>query len=74
MSERRKSQNARILDYMKRGNWIDSKKAQDLFGCDRLSARIHDLRYKMKVEGIKDRLIFKGSMHYSVYWIDQKAA
>lgn len=38
------SQNRDILAYLKKGNTITQFEAASLFGCFRLSARIHDLR------------------------------
>lgn len=38
------TQKRMILDYMRKGNKIDDTIARDMFGCRRLSARIHDLR------------------------------
>lgn len=38
------SQNKQIIDYLLKGNSITQAKAVELFGCYRLSARIHDLR------------------------------
>lgn len=38
------SQNREILAYMKKGNKITQADAVRMFGCYRLSARIHDLR------------------------------
>jgi len=50
--ERRKSQNDRILGYLQEGNTITPLEALDLFGCFRLSARIHDLK-KRECIGVK---------------------
>lgn len=38
------SQNKQILNYLQQGNAITQAKAVEIFGCYRLSARIHDLR------------------------------
>ena len=38
------TQNQQILDYLKKGNSINPLEALNLFGCFRLSARIHNLR------------------------------
>ncbi len=38
------AQNDAILNYMMDGNRINHRKAQRLFNCDRLAARIFDLR------------------------------
>lgn len=38
------SQNAQILDHLKTGKEISPIDALNLFGCFRLSARIHDLK------------------------------
>lgn len=39
-----KSQNERILDYLKQGYAITAVEALGMFGCFRLAARISDLR------------------------------
>lgn len=38
-----KSQRNQILNYLESGQSLTSREAQDLFGCDRLSARVHEL-------------------------------
>ena len=38
------SQSAQILAYLAKGNSLTHRDAQRLFNCDRLGARIHDLR------------------------------
>ena len=46
-----KSQNEKILDYMKNGYAITAVEALGMFGCFRLAARINDLRaigYRIK--------------------------
>ena len=43
-----KTQNAAILSYLKRGRTLSPLQALDLFGCLRLSARIYDLRHRLK--------------------------
>ena len=40
------SQNAKILDYLKKGYTITALEALNLFGCFRLASRISDLRKK----------------------------
>ena len=37
------TQKRRILAYMKEGNPITSREARELFGCERLAARIADI-------------------------------
>ena len=37
------SQSKRILAYMREGNAITSREARNLFGCERLAARIADI-------------------------------
>jgi len=45
MTEKReKSQNALILDWLKKGNTITPIQALNMFGCFRLGARIFNLR------------------------------
>ena len=39
------SQNTQILNYLKKGNSITALEALRLFGCLRLSGRIHELRH-----------------------------
>lgn len=38
------TQNQMILEHLKSGKTITGKEAMELYGCMRLSARIHDLR------------------------------
>jgi len=38
-----KSQRNQILNHLQSGQSLTSKEAQDLFGCFRLSARVHEL-------------------------------
>ena len=38
------TQKLRILSYLKSGQSITSRKAKDKFGCERLAARVHELR------------------------------
>lgn len=44
MTENTTAQRAQVLDYLKRNGKITSMEAIELFGCTRLSGRIHDLR------------------------------
>jgi len=37
---------AMIIKHLKEGKTLTSLEAVDLFGCTRLAARIHDLRYR----------------------------
>ncbi|SFI83823.1 helix-turn-helix domain-containing protein [Albimonas pacifica] len=38
------TQRAQIRAHLEAGNSITPRQAQDLFGCDRLAARIHELK------------------------------
>lgn len=38
------SQNNKILAYLESGKSLTHRQASDLFGCDRLAARIHELK------------------------------
>ncbi len=38
------TQRARILEFLKRGKTLTALSALHLFGCNRLAARIHELR------------------------------
>jgi hypothetical protein len=49
------TQNAKIIDYMEKGNKITQIEALNLFGCFRLASRIHDIRsmgYNVKAEKV----------------------
>ena len=48
-----KSQNAKILSYLKKGRRLTALQALEKFGCFRLASRIHDL----KEHGIESKFI-----------------
>lgn len=51
------SQNDIILEHLKSGKSISAREASKLYDIDRLSARIHNLRYKIMFFGIKAEII-----------------
>ncbi len=69
----KKSQNARILDYLSKGYSITPLEALDLFGCMRLTSRMHDLRsfygITFEEEWIKNRRTKK---HYKAFSLSEK--
>ncbi len=52
------SQATKILEYLKRGLKLTPKEARQMFGCDRLGARIWELK---KAHSIKTTLINVGN-------------
>lgn len=59
------TQNENILNHLKKGNKITPLEALNLFGCFRLSARIHDLRDLGN--DIKAMRITKGNKNFCQY-------
>ena len=60
-----RSQNAKILDYMKSKKSITPLEALNLFGCFRLSGRIYDL--KKEGHNIKAKLVTKNGKTFAKY-------
>jgi len=60
------SQNIEILKYLQAGNSITPLEALHLFGCFRLSARIHDLIH-IYGNDIKCELILKNKKRFAKY-------
>lgn len=67
---RDKSQNERILKYLKTGATITPKEAIILFGCFRLAARIYDLK-RMGDEVITE-MQYKGRIKFARYRLIHK--
>jgi hypothetical protein len=63
------SQNAAILDALKKGDALTDLDALSRFGCRRLAARVADL--KARGYPVKSRLVRRGESRvaeYSMYW------
>jgi hypothetical protein len=69
-TEATESQNQRIRTYLQSGRYLTARKASYLFDCDRLSARIHDLR----AEGmnIETEIGHNNKKHFAIYSIVPK--
>lgn len=61
------SQNELIESYLKKGKRITSLEALRLFGCLRLSGRIHDLRNNGVA--VKSQIVERSGKHVAEYWI-----
>ena len=64
------SQAASILAHLKRGGGITHRQAGRLYGCDRLAARIHDLR--SKGHDIRTQEVNRANKRYARYWLVRK--
>lgn len=69
------TQNDRILNYLHDGGSITDSEARDLFGCNRLSARI----YEIKALGFDVRKTMESGVNrfgervsYARYWLKEK--
>lgn len=62
-----KSQNAKILDHLQKGNSITPLLALSKFNCLRLSGRIHNLR--SQGHDIKTDIVKKGNKHFAKYYL-----
>ena len=60
------TQNAAILDYLNTHGEIDKKIAMKICDCDRLSARIYDLRHRYGANIVTDRREKKNRMGHRV--------
>ena len=65
--ESNESQCSKILAYLKRGLAITAIEALKLFGCFRLSARIHDLRHKQGYDIITERVLTSSGKYVAQY-------
>jgi predicted HD phosphohydrolase len=67
-TEATESQNQRIRTYLQSGRHLTARKASYLFDCDRLSARIHDLR----AEGmnIETETGHNNKKHFAIYKLE----
>ena len=67
----KQNQCERIHKFLKKGGVLSPLKALNMFGCNRLAARIHDLR-AVGVP-IKSHLVcLKGDTRFAVYYLDTK--
>ncbi len=67
---RTESQNKKIAKWLLKGHHITPLEALNLFGCYRLSARIHDLRNGVKYPkalNIRTRIVARGNKHFAEY-------
>ena len=65
--EAKRTQEARIFDYLNEGNTLTPLEALEKFGCFRLGARIFDLRKKGL--NVQMRLVRKGNKNFAEYSI-----
>ena len=65
--EAKRTQEARIFDYLIEGNTLTPLEALEKFGCLRLGARIFDLR--KKGINVQMRLVRKGNKNFAEYFI-----
>ncbi len=68
-----RSQNERILLYLRQGNRLTGLEALDLFGCSRLSSRICDLKkrgHEILSEFITVLNRFGQEVRVKIYWLD----
>jgi hypothetical protein len=64
-----KTQNEKILTYLKAGRKLTPLQALNKFGCFRLSARIHDLREE---HPIGRKMIAVNDKHVAQYYYEKK--
>ena len=69
----KRSQEARIIDYLAAGHALTPVDALNRFGCFRLSARIHELR-KQGHEIIESRVNRRGKTYSCYRLVNRKAA
>ena len=71
----------RVLEYLKKGNSITQKEASELWGCERLGARICELRSRvdLKEQGLEivtemDEMTnrYGERVRYGRYWLRRK--
>lgn len=70
MTPRRESQCKKIARHLLNGFTITQRKASALYGCDRLAARIDDIkngRYGIIPFEPKTTMIYKGAKHWAEY-------
>ena len=75
MTENTTAQRAQVLDYLKRNGKITSMEAIELFGCTRLSGRIHDLRtegYTILTEMTEGKTRSGHQCRYATYYLDRE--
>ncbi len=75
MTENTTAQRAQALDYLKRNGKITSMEAIELFGCTRLSGRIHDLRtegYSILTEMTEGKTRSGHPCRYATYYLDRE--
>ena len=65
--EAKRTQEARIFDYLIEGNTLNPLEALEKFGCLRLGARIFDLRKKGL--NVQMRLVRKDNKNFAQYFI-----
>ncbi len=72
-SEQVQSQNAAIKRHLERGEKITHREAQDLYRCDRLSARIYNLRHDPRYGymHIKTNMVQRGKKRFAEYYLDK---
>lgn len=63
------TQNQKILAYLKSGKKLNPLQALRKFGCFRLSARIHDMKYNPQLPIIKSELVTRQGKVFSEYSI-----
>ena len=74
MKATRKSQCDRILEYLKTHESITDNEARDIFHCNRLSGRIHDLRkrgYAISTVMATGKNTFGEIVRYGVYHLEE---
>lgn len=62
------SQNGQVLAYLERGFAITPREASQLFGCDRLAARIWELRHIYGMP-VKERNVHRNDKNFSEYYL-----
>lgn len=69
----KQSQSLKILDYLENGHKLTAIDALELFGCNRLGARVYDLKkagYPIQSKMIEVHNRYGEPCHVKQYWIE----